>query len=106
MRIVYIASVFPYPPISGHRIRNFNLLKRLAEKNELHLFLLLPELPTKEERNALGAFCHSIHCFEQPEMGALELPSLAFRFLLKGMPPDYRGYYNKKLFGALKDFFC
>lgn len=103
MRILYVASVFPYPPISGHRIRNYNLLRRIGEKHELHLHLIVEKLPPPEHLNALEPISKSIQCYVQESLGALDRPLLGVRFLLRGMPPDFRACYNRTLFEALQN---
>ena len=37
MKILFIANRFPYPPFRGDKLKIYNLCKRLAEKNEIHL---------------------------------------------------------------------
>lgn len=105
MRILYIASVFPYPPISGHRIRNYNLLRRIGKELELHLYLLVEELPPPEHLKALEPFSKSIQCYVQGSSSALDHPLLGILFLLRGMPPDFRSYYNQPLFEAIQNQF-
>ncbi|NSW52435.1 MAG: glycosyltransferase [Anaerolineae bacterium] len=105
MRIVYIANVFPYPPVSGHRIRNYHLLRYLGAKHELNLFLLLPEFPSATELTGLGGFCSSIRCYPQMHTGALDRPGLAIRYLLEGRPPEFRSYYNVEMMHDLQAFF-
>jgi sugar transferase (PEP-CTERM/EpsH1 system associated) len=37
LKILFIANRFPYPPFRGDKLKIYNLCKRLAEKNEIHL---------------------------------------------------------------------
>ena len=104
MTIVYVASVFPYPPTSGHRIRNYNLLKRLGEKHHLHLRLLVSEAPIEEELVGLAPFVKSLRYYVQPEVGAFSQPMKGFFYWLKGIPPDLRFSHNHALMHDLHQF--
>lgn len=104
MKIVYIASVFPYPPNSGHRIRNYNLLRNLGRTNDLHLFILGEEAPAPEDMNALGSFCKSIRWFQEEESRAFKNPLQAVFYMLRGMPPEYRLTFSPEMWKSLGQF--
>ena len=105
MSIVYVASVYPYPPNSGHRIRNYNLLKRLGEKNNLHLRLLVHEAPSEEDLLGLAPFVKSLRYYVQPEIGAFAKPFKGIAYWLRGIPPDLRFSMNQSMMEELSVFF-
>jgi len=105
VKIVYIASIIPYPPNSGHRIRNYNLLRCIGQSNELHVFILSPDVPSPEDMNALGEFCKTIQWFQEAESEALSQPWMAVSYLFRGMPPEYRLSYSAEMWKALVQFF-
>ncbi len=41
MRILFLTPQFPWPTHQGTTLRNFNLLKQLAQRHEIHLFSIL-----------------------------------------------------------------
>ena len=104
MNIVYVANVFPYPPTSGHRIRNYNLLKRLGETHLLHLWLLVHDEPSEEELAGLSSMVKSLHFYVQPEVGAFSKPVEGLFYWLRGIPPDLRFTHNKALMKDLRQF--
>jgi sugar transferase (PEP-CTERM/EpsH1 system associated) len=61
MKVLYITAHLPYPPNNGARIRDFNILKRLANRCEISLlsFYENPEqLPMKVE---LEKYCRDVN---------------------------------------------
>ena len=47
MNILFIADIFPYPAISGGKIRILNLLKQLSKYNCIDFICLNDKIPTK-----------------------------------------------------------
>ena len=43
MRLLFLDESIPYPPNSGKKIRTYNLVKRLAEDNEIYYLSFLGE---------------------------------------------------------------
>ena len=41
MRLLILTPQFPYPPHQGTTLRNYNLIKNLAERHSIHLFSIL-----------------------------------------------------------------
>lgn len=63
--LLFVATRAPYPPVTGHYLRTFNILKGLSAKFRIHLFAFWDKNTTAEEqreaRRRLGQFCSSIH---------------------------------------------
>lgn len=105
MEIVYVAGVFPYPPNSGHRIRNYNLIKRLGTKHHLHLRLLVDAEPTEEELQGLAPYVTSLRYYVQPAYKALSRPFEALSYWLRGIPPELRFFYDRRMMNDLVNLF-
>lgn len=55
--VLYLVHRVPYPADKGDRIRNFNVLRRVARHADVHLATLADEPVTAETRAALAAYC-------------------------------------------------
>ncbi len=83
MKILWLSHLIPYPPKGGVLQRSFNLVKELAEANEVHLVCFIqpalldhiyPDIQTacNETKKHLGQYCSHIEY--------LPIPSDASRF--------------------------
>jgi glycosyltransferase involved in cell wall biosynthesis len=87
MRILFLTAHLPFPPASGGRRREFELLSRLGKKYEVHLCSLTTDLQIDAENaKELQGFCQSVSLFK-----AYEIPQnkLACRY-----PWLMRRYYS------------
>ncbi|NLN75565.1 MAG: glycosyltransferase [Armatimonadetes bacterium] len=69
MKILFLSAWFPYPPDNGARIRAYNLIKGLAQENEVYLISLLQEDSNEENSRYLDNICevvslHNSHWFK------------------------------------------
>lgn len=94
MRILNITSRFPYPVISGAPLRTYNVLKRIAREHEVYLlsFTETPEQVAGIEH--MRTLCRAVQTVPLRPASALGRPLDAARFLLKGIPPDLRTFYD------------
>lgn len=66
LKILWLSHFVPYPPSGGCFQRNFNLIRRIAERHDLYLIALRhkanthPEPETAEARRQLDRCCRSI----------------------------------------------
>src|SRR5690242_15716622 len=69
MRILFLTAHLPFPPASGGRRREFELLSRLGKKFEVHLCSLTTDLQI-DTQNAkeLQSFCQSVSLFKAYEI--------------------------------------
>lgn len=87
LRILFLTPQFPWPTHQGTTLRNFNLLKQLAQRHEIHLFSLLApgDDPTA---GPVADLCASVSTAPQParsmsdrvrDLVASPLPDMARR---------------------------
>lgn len=62
-KILYIADVFPYPTISGGKIRTYNLLKIISENNKVDFMCLSDEKVDNDYRLHVEKICRSVDIF-------------------------------------------
>ena len=93
MRLLIITPQFPYPPHQGTTIRNYNLIRQLAVRHEIHL-LSFAEGPGKVEVGPLRAHCAVICAVAVAQRSALDrardtlllsLPDMALRLESEAM---------------------
>jgi glycosyltransferase involved in cell wall biosynthesis len=70
MRLLILTPQFPYPPHQGTTIRNFNLIRHLSSRHEVHL-LSFVERPGELDLGPLRAHCTSICAVTMPQRGTL-----------------------------------
>jgi glycosyltransferase involved in cell wall biosynthesis len=69
MRILFLTAHLPFPPASGGRRREFELLSRLGKKFEVHLCSLSTDLQIDTENvKELQGFCQSVSLFKAYEV--------------------------------------
>lgn len=66
MRILFVVSRFPYPPIQGDRVRGYNQIRILSRKNRVVLVTPLPSKNFKDSLNDLRPFCEHIEVVNTP----------------------------------------
>jgi len=63
MKILFISSWFPYPPINGAKIRIYNLIRQLSIRHEVSLLSFTQTIPIEEAYNScthLTQYCRAI----------------------------------------------
>ena len=97
MRILLITAHLPYPPRSGHRLRNFNLVTRIARHHEVWLVSFVDGSGELEGVRQLSKICAGVETVSAGEESAFSRPVDALRYLAAGIPPDLRLYESKEL---------
>jgi sugar transferase (PEP-CTERM/EpsH1 system associated) len=98
-----ITNTLPYPPIAGHPIRNLNLLKRIAQKNEVWLLALVDEDQLPVDLGPLQDICQDVILIPFRDFSAIARPLQALQFLLQGTPPELRLYESALMLAAIRD---
>lgn len=63
MKILFLSTWFPYPPINGAKIRIFNLIRELAKFHDIALLSFTQTMPLEEARKHipyLEQYCRSV----------------------------------------------
>ena len=96
---MFITDRLPYPPISGDRLRVYNLLRRIAAKHEVWLASMLEAPAATEEVAHLSEFCAGLITAPEPRMHTLaHLPGL-LRCGLAGKPLELK-FHDSERFAA------
>ncbi len=66
MKILLLTPQLPYPPRQGTTIRNYNLIRYLARRHEVHLFTFLAPGEELTPDNPLWGLCRRIETALQP----------------------------------------
>jgi len=94
LKILYLAHRIPYPPNKGDKIRSFNEIKYLSQKNEVHLACLADNPADLRYTADLKAYCAEVHAERL-------MPSLARAkgalSMLRGRPFSVVYFHSKAL---------
>ncbi len=97
MRILIITNTIPYPPVSGGRIRLYNLLRRIAERHDVWLATHLHTPDEIEGVPHLQEFCQGVITgLLKRRHPLVHLPEL-IRYVLAGNPPELKFHYCQEL---------
>ncbi len=66
MKILFIASRFPYPPLQGDRARAFHQLRLLAQRHQITLITPAPDNHAAENLPAIQPLCQHIELITVP----------------------------------------
>ena len=97
MKLLFLTPQLPYPPHQGTTLRNFNILKQLAPRHEIHLlsFGTTDEL----ENSPLREFCARIEIAPPPTRKTLQR---AFETFFHPLPDMARRLHSNALAQKLK----
>ena len=99
MRILILTPQFPWPTHQGTTLRNFNLIKHLAQRHEVHLFSLLAA-DDDAGSGPVAELCASITTRPQPQRS----PRDRLRDLVLTAQPDMaRRLWVSEVVEALRD---
>jgi glycosyltransferase involved in cell wall biosynthesis len=99
MKILFVSAVLPYPLHSGGQIRIYNLLKRLSNKHEIHLYAFIRSTSEKEYFPQLS-FCKTVTTVLR---GRGWHPKYLLKALTSSYPLLWSGYHNSEMLSALAD---
>ncbi|MCL5675834.1 MAG: glycosyltransferase family 4 protein [Patescibacteria group bacterium] len=71
MKILLVASFFPYPLYSGGQVRLFNLLRNLGKKHEITLVCENRGKIIEKDWNAVKKYCRNIYTVNRPAQWSL-----------------------------------
>lgn len=97
MRILIINHEFPYPPVSGVKIRNYNLLRRIAARHQVWLATHLTGRESYEAIVHVRDLCAEVvTSVPQPRPPTSRLRAL-IRSTTGGAPIEAQRHYSKQL---------
>lgn len=97
MRVLMIVDYLPYPPISGGRIRVYNLLRQVARFHAVSLAGFLEKPEDAEGLPHLRELCERVETASFRQRSRLaKVPGL-LRFALEGKPPELNLLYSEEL---------
>lgn len=97
MRILAITDGSPYPPISGEGVRNFNLLRRIAEKHEVWLAAIVYSRDEAESILRMNEFCKGVEIAEYEFRHPIaHLPEL-FEYAINRRPLELVFHHSEEL---------
>ena len=94
MQLLFLTPQLPYPPRQGATIRNFNLIRELAERHTVDLLSFLAPGERLEPDSPLLQFCRRVAAVPQParplsHRAPIDLALVAARY---GAPPGKPGH--------------
>lgn len=104
MKILFLSSWFPYPPINGAKIRVNNLIRELARTHEIDLLSFVRSFTVEEaEKNIqfLRGYCQSIKIVKA--LPYLNTPWNTFLGLFSSKPISVVKTYSKEMSGLIRD---
>ena len=105
--LLFIATRVPFPPVTGHYLRTFNILRGLSERFRVHFFGFRDKHGTPDEYaaadKALGMFCASVHVEEVgAECSTVRLLLDGLSSLLTGRPFTASKYFSRTMHRAIQ----
>jgi glycosyltransferase involved in cell wall biosynthesis len=98
MKILFLSTWFPYPPINGAKIRIFNLIRELAKIHDVTLLSFTQTMPLAEARKHipyLEQYCRSVDVVSKGQFVPDSL--LAYRGLFSALPRSIVQTYNPEM---------
>lgn len=103
MHILFITDYVPYPPVSGTRVRVYNLMRRVAQHHRVSLAALTTPDDDGEGVVHLRTFCEQVVTAPIRRRSFLaHLPGL-LRFALAGWPLELKFLYSHELVDKIKE---
>lgn len=96
-RILFINYGLPYPPLSGSRIRDFNLIKHLARDHTILLLSLLEFANEPAMVSALSPYCSLVDLVPTRRRSKWEHLPRAWHALIRGEPLETAAYYYPEM---------
>jgi len=102
MRILVISDISPYPLVSGDRIREYNLLRRLADQHEVWLTGFMENPSDEYGVPHLASFCAGVEVVHTERHHPLyHIPGL-LKYALSGRPLELKFLHSEKLIQKIR----
>ncbi len=95
MKILFLTTKFPYPPDSGAKIRDFNLIKEISKEHDISLVSFIQDESEKRNLEFLRPYCKSIEVIR--ERGKINLLTAIFISLFTKKPFTIAKFYSSRM---------
>jgi sugar transferase (PEP-CTERM/EpsH1 system associated) len=103
MKILFIAEAFPYPPVTGDRIRVFNIIKYLAKFHDIYLTAFLANPGEEKYVPEMRKYCREVHTVTARRFSKWRhLPGVA-KALITGEPLDAKFVFCRPMQLIIQD---
>lgn len=73
MKILFLADVFPFPAISGGRLRTYNILRQISkEYSDIDFYCINEHIPEEKDVRYLSLYANNIEIFYTPKKSSKE----------------------------------
>lgn len=102
MRVLMITDHVPFPPVRGTEIRNYNLLKRVADEHEVWIATFAKIFEDQSGIDHLLKFCRGVETADVLNIGGLDNPVQVAQYFLRQRPIELRYYESPELVSKIK----
>jgi polysaccharide biosynthesis protein PslH len=106
MKILFLSSWYPYPPINGAKLRILNLIKQLSLSHQIHLVSFANTIPVSDARAHIPdmlKYCKTVEVFQKKSFNRKTASSfLSFfsrlpRYLAETYSPEFDNCVKKAI---------
>jgi glycosyltransferase involved in cell wall biosynthesis len=102
MRILFISDSFPYPPDSGVKVRDYNLIRRLADRCEVSLLAFAFNDMEEAGAQTMKQWCDTVEVVRYRRQGLRRHLPGAIKCLWKGRPLSCQFMYSSEFASKLR----
>lgn len=95
MNILFLTTKLPYPPDSGAKIRDFNLIKEISKEHGVSLISFIEDEEQNKNLGFLNPYCKSIEVVK--EKGKISLLAGIFISLFTNKPFTIAKFYSSRM---------
>lgn len=103
MKILWISPFFPYPPDMGLRIREFNLIRKVAQSHEVTLFSLLQSSHELQYLDKMREICTEVEAILPAESANAHTERRSVKDVLAGLFVTHPRYMYRPPYADVMD---
>jgi glycosyltransferase involved in cell wall biosynthesis len=88
MKILWLTTTFPYPPNSGLKLRDFNLIRWLSARHHIALVSFIQESNSADDVEFMRSFCCEVHTVPSVERKGDEIDPRAPYYIAADFSPE------------------
>jgi polysaccharide biosynthesis protein PslH len=106
MKILFLSSWYPFPPINGAKLRIFNLIQQLSSDHEIHLISFANTIPVADARAHFPdmlKYCKTVEVFQKKQFDRKTASSFLHffsrlpRYLAETYSPEFDNCVKKAI---------